>query len=81
MVKISDILARMPNCKARVADLVLQLDTDDQFSLLGQDVEELSDIAVTINQASLINPVLAIAAGHVPRHCFSLIARFFSSEN
>tara|TARA_B100000029_G_scaffold417964_1_gene422841 strand:- start:383 stop:625 length:243 start_codon:yes stop_codon:yes gene_type:complete len=43
MVKISDILARMPNCKARVADLVLQLDTDDQFSLLGQDVEELSD--------------------------------------
>jgi len=43
MVRISDILARMPNCKASIADLVLQVDTEDQYSLLGQDVEELSD--------------------------------------
>ena len=45
------------------------------------EVEELSDTAVTINQASLINPVLATAAGHVPRHCGSLIARIFNSKN
>ena len=43
MVRISDILARMPNCKASIAELVLQVDTDDQYSLLGQDVEDLSD--------------------------------------
>lgn len=43
MVRISDILARMPNCKASIADLVLNIDTEDQYSLLGQDVEELSD--------------------------------------
>tara|TARA_Y100001938_G_C8014726_1_gene391989 strand:- start:48 stop:290 length:243 start_codon:yes stop_codon:yes gene_type:complete len=43
MVDISDVLARMPNCKARLAELVANLDTEDQFSLLGQDVPTLED--------------------------------------
>ena len=43
MVKISDILARMPQCKARIADLVNNIDIEDQYSLLSQNEEDLSD--------------------------------------
>lgn len=43
MVRISAVLERLPNCKQRLADLVNNLDTEDQYSLLGQDVPTLED--------------------------------------
>lgn len=43
MVNISDVLERIPNCKQRLADLVNNLDTEDQYAILGQDVPTLED--------------------------------------